>query len=268
MTAITKTTLLAITTSILLLTSCSQQMYQVLETTSTNTKIENNKFFYENAEIKINYMLWEEDGRLAFNIYNKTAEPIYIDWNKSHFIIDGISQEYWYDAEDITSFYSTSSNTIFETTMSSLLNKPIIEAKSRRNTTGFVNKTKPKKIIQIPPMSSIIVSKFSLIKTPFFSCEFPIKTTFSKDVIKKSFSKEETPLKFRNYLTYSVQESFEQVKIIDNDFYVSTVSNMNRKVFLGKSSNIEYCNPAGYKLKKRVFAYPYKQANAFYIKRK
>ncbi|HNR18358.1 MAG TPA: hypothetical protein PKN75_01870 [Bacteroidia bacterium] len=258
-----------------LFTGCSS-VYQVIETNSATTKLEKENFVFENAELKINYNFWSDGGAISFIITNKLEEAIYLDWNKSHFIYNGVSYEYWYDSEETKSFYSSSTVSTSATFADAMINilggsaygsgKSTTSAYKKQQAFAASSKFKPKQIIQIPPQSSILISKFTISKSPYFTCEFPIKYSGSKTPVSKTFSKENSPLLFRNYLTYSVKESFEQAKQIDNDFYISSVANMNTYVFKGKSQKEKYCSKSGTKLSKMVYPYPFKKPNAFFIK--
>jgi hypothetical protein len=257
------------------LSSC-YPMYQVLETSSPDTKMEKDNYVFENSEIKINYNFWTNGGQISFILTNKTDEPLYLDWNKSHFIYNGISYEYWYDAEETKSFYSSSTSSTSETFADTRVNVIDVTAygSGRSSTSAFnkkmslvaSNKYKPKQIIHIPPKSSILVSKFSISKSPFYTCDFPFKMSLSKTPTTKTFTKENSPLTFRNYLTYSAKENFEQTKIVNNEFYISSVSNMYLYVFQGKPRKEKYCKQSGYVMTKQVYPYPYKKPNAFFIK--
>ncbi len=256
-------------------------MYQVLETTSPDTKVNNDNFVFENSEVKINYNFWSNGGSISFFIFNKLDEPIYIDWNKSHLVYNGSSYEYWFDSEETKSFYSsatqTNSYTFGQAIVDIITNESTINGtadsysrtSTSRNKIGVASSTKfkPKQIIHIPPKSGIQVSKFSISKSPYYDCDFNLKLIISrKEINTASYSKDDSPLKFRNYLTYSLKESFETSKVVNNEFYISKIDNMNQYAFQGKSYNEEYCKQNGYRTKKRVFEYPYKKPNAFFIK--
>lgn len=257
-----------------LASSCSP-MYQVLETTSPDAKLENDNYVFENSELIIKYNLWTYGGKVSFLITNKTEQPIYIDWNKSHFIYNGASYEYWYDSEEAKSFYTSSSISGNETFTNAIVNvfggsgygteRSTTIGYKQTNTVATNSKYKPKQIIHIPPNSSIFVSKFSISNREYFSCEFPFRYSSSKNPVSKTFTKESSPLLFRNYLTYSVNDNFEQSKVVNNEFYISSVINMNQTVFKGKQMKEKYCSKSGSKLTKYFYQYPYKKPNAFFV---
>lgn len=270
---------LVIVSIVFLATSCSP-MFQILEATSPDTKLENDKYIYENKDVKITFDFWSDGGSVSFFMYNKLDQPIYIDWDKSHLIYNGTSYEYWYDSEEIKSFYNSTSqinsnsygNSITNIITDGTTTNGISASQNSKSTFGnktsfaLVTKSTPKKIIHIPSKSGVFVSKFSISKSPYFNCDFNLKTNMSKKDIKtKTFSKDESPLNFRNYITYSLKESFEESKIVDNEFYISAIQNMNLFTFQGEQEYVKYCLSNGMKASKFQYSYPFKKPNRFYI---
>ena len=82
----------------LVLYSCSGKYVQLFKTSTTNTKLINDKFVYENDTLKIEYFFWEQKGVMSFEITNKFGLPIYIDWKNSSFIVNDQKLNYWEDA--------------------------------------------------------------------------------------------------------------------------------------------------------------------------
>ncbi len=254
--------------------SCSRY-YQVMETSSTNTTVENNAFVFENSEIKITYNFWEDGGVMNFILSNKTDSSIFIDWNKSHMIFNDISYEYWNDAEESEAFYTSYSTTSSSSFVDALSNFKLrntygnsISTTSQGKKSGVISssKYKPKKILHIPPKSGILVSKFSLTKDPFFNCDFNMSKLNGKSPKSKSFQKNDSPLKFRNYLTYSNNETFLKTRTIDNEFYISQALFMKENVFFGKSITEKECDINGNKKNQTKSTYPFKKSNNFFIK--
>lgn len=261
--------------TVFLLTSCST-IYQVLETSSPDAKLENDSYVYENSDLRLNYNFWASGGRISFLITNKTDDPIYLDWNKSHLIYNGISYEYWYDEEETNSFYSEASTASSNTFADEIVNifGSSAYGNSKSTTSNHAQKVavlasskfKPKKVIQIPPKCAIKVTKFSISKSPYFNCDFNLSHTSSKTPITKNFTKNNSPLTFRNYLTYSSKESFDQNKTIDNEFYITTISFMNKNLFLGKSFKQNECDVNGTNIYAIYDSIPFEKPNSFYIK--
>lgn len=255
-----------------MLTSCTT-VYQVFETDSDNAKLKNDLYTYENNDLLINYNFWAEGGQVSFKINNKTESPIYIDWDKSHFISNGISFEYWYDEEETKSFSSSSTSNKSQTIIREHENNFLEDDFSKYNSSLIGNKvsqsvsftTRQKKTIQIPPKSSIIVSKFAINRIPYFACNFNLKNTSLKSPESKKFTKDESPLVFRNYITYSTNESFEQYKSIDNEFFISSIIFLSKETFLGNDSTYQDCDIFGNIIYKYHYNQPHKKSNSFYL---
>ena len=248
-------------TIVLNLISCAT-IYQVLETKSKDLKFENDKYYFENADLLISYNLWTQGGQLSMSIRNKLDSPITIDLNNSHFIKDGISYEYWYDEEVTNSTYKSSS----VSTIARLTNS--------RNNYGYSasagvmasKKIKTKQILHIPPKSSININKFTISNTVIFDCEFNTSPQSLRNSNTKAFGIENSPLLFRNYISYTTKGIVDQPKIIDNKMYVSTASFIKQKAFLGTLSKDASCNIKGKYVKRLSRISPYKKANSFFIK--
>ncbi|MBC7568874.1 MAG: hypothetical protein H7319_03955 [Spirosoma sp.] len=67
----------------LLLISCTHSIYHVATLQSEQVKPIGKDFMYENEHLKVIYNLWAEDGRMRYLLFNKTEQPLYIDWTKS-----------------------------------------------------------------------------------------------------------------------------------------------------------------------------------------
>ena len=68
---------------VLLLASCTNAIYHVSSVQSEQVKLMGGDFAFENEHLKGMYNLWEPGGRMRFLLFNKTNQPIYIDWSKS-----------------------------------------------------------------------------------------------------------------------------------------------------------------------------------------
>ena len=197
--------------------SCSTLYVQVYETDSKNVTFRSEKYSYEDENVYVTYDLWAERGILNFTIYNKTNNPIYIDWKNSNFVRLDYSFNYWQDVEKITGKSKTysaatvsgSSGFGYSTSVGHFINK----------------RERPSE--QLPPKSYIRVDKFFLSNQKVYDPKLKVKG----DIISQDFNKNNTPLYFRNYLAYSFDKDFNDLTFIDNDFWVSRKQVMKRKTF-------------------------------------
>jgi hypothetical protein len=249
-------------------------MYQVLETTSQHAKPEQEGLVFENSEVKITYDFWTNGGKVDFLIFNKLDAPIYINWDKSHLIFNDISYEYWLDSEQSNTLVNSSSigssNTASNALVSMLTGSAYGSSSTsglfqgRRTTSVASSKYKPKRIVQIPPKSAIRASNFSISKDIYFTCEFNLKNT-QKNTANQSFNTANSPIKLRNYLTYSTDPLQVKDIIVDNAFYVSKITFMNEKMFLGNLEKSNVCDVNGKKSNAQLYNLPYKNPRSFFI---
>jgi len=73
----------------ILFTSC-KGTFQVFETTSDDVnQYEDNALAFEDEHVAVSYDFWAYGGLMAFNVYNKGEETIYLDLSESTFSING-----------------------------------------------------------------------------------------------------------------------------------------------------------------------------------
>ncbi|MBK7957734.1 MAG: hypothetical protein IPK03_06195 [Bacteroidetes bacterium] len=247
-------------------------MYQVLETKSPEVKLENNAYIFENPDLLINYDFWAMGGQVSFSITNKLDIPIYIDWDHSHLINNGISYEYWYDEEVSRTTYRSSTSSAGVSALSVIAAAYGYPQSNYRYsaTSGSMasQSKKTKQIIQLPPKSTIQVSKFAISRSVYFDCDFNLSHKSLKQSDSKTFGLEVSPVTFRNFLSYSTSEKSEADKLIDNKFYISMATFASKIKFAGKmSAKANACNISG---RKSRYAFekisPYKKPNAFFLR--
>jgi hypothetical protein len=77
-----------------LLISCTNSIYYVASLQSEQVKPVEKDFLYENEHLKVIYNLWAEDGWMRYLLFNKTDQPLYIDWAKSFLERKGVKTSY------------------------------------------------------------------------------------------------------------------------------------------------------------------------------
>ncbi|MCK5822666.1 MAG: hypothetical protein KAG95_01590, partial [Bacteroidales bacterium] len=86
---------------IVLLSSCTKNVYQVIETSSNDVAESENSYIFENDNLKVSYNFWAEAGRMYFTVFNKTEKSIFIDLNRCHLIVNQKSFNYYSTDEKI-----------------------------------------------------------------------------------------------------------------------------------------------------------------------
>jgi hypothetical protein len=258
--------LIGLCSLIILLTSFASKPFyvQIYETEGVNIQKAKDCYTYENDTVRIDYVFWADGGVMAFRLFNKT-EPLYVDWFKSAYISNSGRYQYWNER-----------------------NKPEVsrEGISRRNTiifppvtgyTGIViaDRTKTEKISFIPPHAYVEKNgdyltqiyftdwgtDYTQIKEPRHD-DPKIETTIST----KHFTKESTPLDFRNFLTLSFSENFATEFYINNEFYVKSITAMERNHFWEDVANSHVNDNADWRSFKNSFysKTKYKKGSDFY----
>lgn len=262
-----KTILLAIIAIVFY--GCSSNYIQVFETTSKNDKIKKEiNYVYENDSVRITYGFWGDKGIMSFAVYNKLKKPLYIDWKKSSYISNTTKINYWDDV--------TTTNTVERRASVGVMNNLALRKYYVANSVGVTSSSssKPERITFIPPNSNYYRTQFNL---------FPVKELKIKDfqkvekasivnksktitVFERSIARDESPLIFRNFITLSYSENFVTEFYVDNEFYVSKVTNVKPREFEGmlKKENSSFIQKD--ENGKYIRISPYKDEKSFYIK--
>lgn len=237
-----------------LITGCTKTFIQVFDTSTTNTQLKGEYYVYENDTVRVTYAFWADKGVMSFSIYNKSDKPLYLDWKNSSFIYNGDKRNYWIDEThtDLASFYK-----------GTFYNGPLIDPGFTVNAGIQVSASstvKSERITFIPPRSNFSRSSFYLLPICYYESNKFISTIVPRNdnppkkttVLSEDFSLFDSPLRFRNYLAFSFSENSQQFFFIDNEFYLSSVKDMDYRHFRGKRINNEYQKP-------------FKKQTAFYI---
>lgn len=206
------------------LCSCSQTYYQIF-TIKPSENTSTNELIYEDDIVKINYDFWDNKGKMAFTVYNKTDSIIYVDMSKSHLITNDLALDYFTNGSigHTVSYgvynqlgYATKWDNITQSSMfmnSNYKLNSIHKIKSVTHSVGesWSNTYVEKVIIAIPPKTYKIFNKYKLF-------DYYIPEGEKENI---TYTKKETPLNFRNYLVIRLNN---ESHFVDNSFYISEVS--------------------------------------------
>jgi len=267
---------LMVIATMLLLASCSQ-FVQLVETESVGKDAVTKNGVCENEDIKVTYDMWSEDGITYFSIYNKADKPMYIDWKRSVFIYNDWKNDYWVEKSTTESYVvplGTGKNITYERKQSTVV--------AERYT--FIP---PHTYVSVP-MTYVIMnnglqvntetsesgkSKIMItqsLKNDKTATKTKIASTTGKGQVKaieKTFTKETSTNRFRNFLTYAFKENFSDEKYIENEFFVNKITEMTTKNFNGKFKNAKVTVKVGgakTKGKVKVYSSPYRNGTSFY----
>jgi hypothetical protein len=251
------------TSCLILFSGCYYKEYiQVFDTNTTNTKSSNGFWVFETDSVKLTYEFWAKKGVMSFSVYNKLDKPIYIDWKNCSFIYNSNKLNYWVDEQQsaLVGYYG-----------GYYYDGPLIKPGYSINEGIQVSASttiKPERITFIPPKSYYYRSQFYLLPVAYYKLNInktsksivprndnPKKKT---TVYEQTYDYANSPLKFRNYLAFSFTENATSFFFIDNEFYLSSVKEMDYNHYLG----ITITDKQG----KLSYSRPYKKETSFFIK--
>lgn len=202
-------------------------------------------FLYENNDCKVSYYFWGnsgDGGDAGFVFYNKTDRVIHIDLGQTFLMKNEAVYDY-YIPSTVTKTTSSSAIAVVTTTKggnyyasssTSLGANKSVELSfggmlfgSQTNTsTAQVGRsesisTEKQAIISIPPKAYRSVSLYSIRKQPIYDCDL---NNYPEQSAHLTYSAENSPLTFSNYITYRVGDSDDK-QVIENRFYISEVAN-------------------------------------------
>ncbi len=243
-----------------LISSCSKSFIQVFDISTTNTQLQGEYYVHENDTVKITYAFWASKGVMSFSILNKSDKPLYLDWKNSSFIYNGDKKNYWIDEShtDMASYYQG----VYYN--GPLLNPGYSESTGIQTSAGST--VKAERITFIPPKSSFSKSSFYLLPICYYQADnfiwnvVPRNDNLKKQttVNSKSFSLNDSPLGFRNYLAFSFSETDSKFFFVDNEFYLSSVKEMDIRHFRGKRLGTDDQGRA-------IYERPFKKRTSFFI---
>lgn len=204
-----------------LLASCTQ--YQYLTVSGVDVaKNAKNELVSENDTLRIQYHFTGYKGSIGISIFNKSSQPLEIDWKKSAIIVEGKAWSYFNPNATLTatledSLQKRSANWVSSPTYIASLNGSILI----NEPTQF-----------IPPSSAVFKVPLALPIVPFQNLpdEQAQKEAFqwaegvSVSYKKMSFAQAASPLQFRSYLTFMIGGTGSQKEFsLEHRFFISEV---------------------------------------------
>jgi len=228
------------------LVGCSPRYVQLFKTKANNSISTDSTYKYESDTLLINYSFWYNKGIMAFSIYNKLSIPLYIDWKRSSFVSNIYKFNYWSDevvtkGKSFTSTVGSSYGGIFRYNGPLIIPYLTLNNTSTASSSSFESKAvKPERITFIPPKSVIYKSTYFLTDKDYADKTGSIQSLEKRadkpkrkktTVYTKSFSKANSPIVFRNFMTISTSENFNNESYIDNGFFVHEIKLIDKRHF-------------------------------------
>lgn len=179
-----------------LLSSCgSTYFYTSLRTHDYDmAQNEDGDFISENDSVLVAYWFNGKDAPVYINIYNKTKEPLYVDWSRSSLIIGDEAIGYKGNIEDVLDESGYGDDISFIPP----------DSRSTFNAMPFLG-----------------LSYDNIDKKVFRNRKMPDKNGVMQGVGIVDFDEESTPLRFRSYLT--LYRTPENPFVKEHNFYISKI---------------------------------------------
>lgn len=241
----------------ILLSSCSTTFYQVYQVDSDQMDVTDEAIVYENDDCSVLYNLWSNGGNMSFLFTNKTGKSLYLIMSESFYIQNGEARDYYKEgSETFTTSYSVSEAAAASATLLGKVNvggkwyngnvaATVVEKKGMTSSKSVTN-INPK-VICIPPYSSKYITSFGILNQAQLICDNP-KMNYPKMTAKVggSYSKDNSPLTFRNRIAYTTDPDSRDFHFIDNSFWVSSYTNYSTKAAT-ENIKVERCNTSNRK---------------------
>ena len=200
-----------------LLLSCTNSFYHVASVQSPQVKPIGQDFAFINEHLEVSYNLWEKGGRMRFMLYNKTDQPIYIDWSKSFLV-----------RNDVKTFYSQ---------------LPTLRRKASADTAHYIyqnthvmpyrESARSNRLTEIPPRTFVAIADFPLQQV--------VLQARTKEKVF-TYTRENSPLRLEQQLTYSLDKALTTSHVMAHSFWVDQIQVMRVSEFsklYGSSGKIQ-----------------------------
>ena len=204
---------------VLLLSACSTYQYMTVDSPQLK-KNDHSQLTFENDTLRITWRLEGKGGAVTVNIYNKTDQPLYVNWKKSAYIRN----------EQATA--------LFNNNLTIQGNSAAIAYRTGRTTLSegryAASVSLPEGMDFIPPASSFSrqlpdLQRTGLLET-YLSDSLPEKKLISPDGLNHSryrqvsFGEDQSPVRFKSYLTFSIGNNNPQEFAETCSFYISMIT--------------------------------------------
>lgn len=197
--------------------------YQVMTVSSREAAQQNTaaEFVIDNDSLELCYNFNGHNGPIKVKIRNKLNKPIYVDWQRSALIINGMAISYANQKVPISGALSSTSLNWTPDVSSSY---------GRFHGTATI----PPDIEFIPPQTFVtkeligITNKgiLNLPESAFSKKKVPAMGSMFATIKLASFSPASTPLSFSSYLTFMVGDTLPRPMVYQHNFYVSELVKM------------------------------------------
>ena len=224
------------------------------------------QYHAENALADVSYLFWSSQGKMQVKVENKTDSPIYVNWSKSTYTIEGAELPMTPDETKLEgNIYNVYQK--YKAVEPTLTDMDYEWQKVTMGTQG-----KKDEVSEILSKSTYTKGNYYLIAsekntdsglvldtnaTSYQEKHNSIKNQ-NATIYKVDYTKENSPVVFTCKLVISNDKNFANSTEIVETFYVSTVREMDAKHFRGKKVGQ---TPEGY----GVYKFPERKSTSLYV---
>ncbi|WP_165023147.1 hypothetical protein [Dysgonomonas sp. ZJ279] len=205
-----------------LLVSCSSTYF--LSTLSSNSEdveqVENGDFLIEKDSLWIAYCFNGESAPIQITVFNKSSQPLYVDWQKSALIVNDVA--FTYGGEKLE--MGGNVNGYFIDDMPMLYNSVGEfqgDFRGNINLPKYVSFIPPNTMISHKPLRLTGVDLEVIPKKEYKNMLMTDKNDQTVKVKQVNFEEENTPLKFRSYLTVYAENN--KPIVFEQSFYLKNI---------------------------------------------
>jgi hypothetical protein len=200
------------------LSSCSTYQYMTLDS-SQLSKNDNKQFTWENDTLRLIYSINGKGGPFRVDVYNKTTQPLYVNWKKSALIRDERPTPYF---DPNVTVYGNGSSTGYQIGR-------VIAATSNFSASFAL----PEGLDFIPPGTGISKDLPSIARSgdmvTYVSDSIPKETILGLDGIYQAkyqrvrYDEKGSPIRFKSYMTFTLGTQTSPEFAETHSFYVGEV---------------------------------------------
>lgn len=234
------------------------QVYQTNPVDASQCEQKDGKLCHEAGNCLVRYNFFDENGDAGFWFTNNTDSVVYVNLAETFFILNGNANDY-YQARGWT---TTKSSTI-------TISKQERKNKKKSSTENLegtstsemkASQVTERAVAMIPPHSTKYFSEYRISTREMELCG--VKDTPKRGKpLGLSFTVDNSPLTFGNYVTYTIGAKGNKKHITDN-FYVSEIINVNGAAMFETVRATDACGKeSGEKVERMRYSTP----DRFYI---
>lgn len=244
--------------------------YQVYDVKTVDEKAPvkryNGGLLFENDDCAVLYSFWGDGGSASYELYNKTDDYMYVDLSKCFFIKNGYSyEEYgsrsWTNTATSASAVGTSSSLAYSGRMGyyyggtgksysvmfnpfgTAIYNPSVTVAGSVNSTSYSSQSssvsvKEQPIVTIPPKTSKMLGQYKINDSRLKFCSMP---RLPKDSCQISFTEDQSPIRFSNYISYKIGDA-KEYKNVNNGFYVYRITNYTYPALVKPVKRVDQCS--------------------------